>query len=128
MTVAGFGCGLRFIQYTPELRKENMNSTTQRAIENLKHACMVAGIESPEVFPAEPVSSYEGSQVQIGTNTVNYFCRDDEPGRPWCLEITHEDGTYESHADINNACLWSMLRELVKASTEERTAIDGGAK
>lgn len=97
-------------------------STTERAIETLTQACTVAGIENPEVFPADPVSSYEGAQVLIGTTKVNYFLRDDERGRPWGLEITREDGTYDSHFDTNKAFLWDTLRALVKASTEENAA------
>lgn len=96
-----------------------MNTTTQHAIEMLTEAATIAGIANPEVFPAEPVSCYDGSQIQIGTNTVNYFLRDDsEPGdlevspAEWCLEITREDGTYESLNGVTNAVLCEKLREL----------------
>lgn len=96
-----------------------MNNTTQRAIVMLTDACVIAGIANPEVFPAEPVSCYDGAQIQIGTNTVNFFLRDDEPGNSvWCLEITR-DGTYDSYDDINAARLWDYIREIVKASGEK---------
>ena len=88
-----------------------MNNTTLRAIEMLTEAATIAGIANPEVFPAEPVSSYDGSQVRIGNDNINYFLRDDEPGRPWCLEITREDGTYDSHDGVTLARLHDLLRE-----------------
>lgn len=97
-----------------------MNNTTQRAIVMLTDACVIAGIANPEVFPAEPVSCYDGAQIQIGTNTVNFFLQDDEPGNSmWCLEVTREDGTYDRNDDINAARLCGYMREIVKASGEK---------
>ena len=94
------------------LRAAVAPNATARAIQMLTEACTVAGLVDADVYPAEPASTYDGAQVQIGTSTVNYFQRDDEQGNPWCIEITYENGTYDVVDDIADIALFDKLREL----------------
>lgn len=97
-----------------------MNRTTKTAIDILTTALAAIGLTTTSVYPAEPVSSYDGSQCTIGYNTINYFLRDDDDAAPfWCLEITYEDGTYDSHDDITTEFLTAQLRTLAETITAE---------
>lgn len=97
-----------------------MNRTTKTAIDVLTAALAAIGLTTTSVYPAEPVSSYDGSQCTIGYNTINYFLRDDDDAAPcWCLEVTYEDGTYDSHDDVSPEKLAELLRALAETITAE---------
>lgn len=93
-----------------------MNATTKTAMEALAAALEAAGI-APEVFPEEPVASYYGAQCYIGDTTVNYFLRDEEgEAACWCLEITYEDGTYDSHESVTPEQLKALLSAIPRST------------